>query len=717
MKLLFGLLFVSSLVAACAPTDESSSDDAHDHTHSSMSWVDTSDAADVSRVFEREGRFEQISMWLEGPAPVISARVRNGQNWSAWTPVEVTWSEDDRHVARLFATGDAVEFRGLHAMDVVGVELLKEQLGQPDLLTRNLPFAEPGPALTGAVAPASLVISRADWGARNPDKICGNIVAPYRISIHHTALPASDGGDPEARMRQMQAYHIDTNGWCDIGYHFVVSQSGNIYQGRSDERRPGAHVGNQNSGNVGISLIGDYSGTEPGATQLSSTVEIVRWVAETYEIPLTRDVVKGHREWPGQSTGCPGDRLLAQIDNILADAGSDVVTDVDIWAETGGLDDRLTQGTSLDKPDALPGDEFEVSLYLKNNSPAPIRDVELGYMVEVPYLRATNYVIESDAPEFDGNFSVNDADSADGNPAKDSLGGEGALTMYAFAAGETKRVRITLRAEQPSIGRADHPDVRAWVRNIGGVYEQAAFGEEPSVNRADETLNAFVEHDVLSTAGWLFDATDPEMLEGWAGCQQIESARVEGGAVIVTSSNDDPCIVSPAWAKIDADAYDQLVLNLESSVAPHDAALYWSTTDAETFNADRAVTFEVPAEGGTVVVDLSEHPEWRGSVERLRFDTVEGEQLDAEVAIGALLFQSSADETTSVPDFDFSPQTPVIADPGAGDPTGGSGDEDPDLNEERFQTNDGCAQGAGGAPAPLALLFVLGFAARMRRRR
>jgi len=188
------------------------------------------------------------------------------------------------------------------------------------------------------VAPSSMVTSRSDWQATDPSKVCGNVVAPYRMTIHHTYSPSDDGGDAAQRMRQMQNYHINTNGWCDIGYHFVVAQSGEIFQGRSHSDRPAAHVGGENSGNVGISMIGDYTTSGPPQIQLDGVVDMVAWVHDEHGVDIDDDAVKGHREWPGQSTSCPGDSGLAELDDILADA-ADEVADDDSGDDSGSEDD------------------------------------------------------------------------------------------------------------------------------------------------------------------------------------------------------------------------------------------------------------------------------------------------------------------------------------------------------------------------------------------
>jgi N-acetylmuramoyl-L-alanine amidase len=51
---------------------------------------------------------------------------------------------------------------------------------------------------------------------------------------------------------------MDTNGWNDIGYNFVVGEDGNIYEGRGWSNQ-GAHAANWNSISIGIAIIGDFT--------------------------------------------------------------------------------------------------------------------------------------------------------------------------------------------------------------------------------------------------------------------------------------------------------------------------------------------------------------------------------------------------------------------------------------------------------------------------
>ncbi len=281
-----------------------------DHQVSGLQRVELDEQTRISAPFP----FLQASLYLTGETADFDARVRRDGAWSNWGRLEVTWSEAPLHVGRvvLAEAADALELRGAGAAEV----MFHRAVDAPATRTSDLPHAKKQSAL----APANLVFSRHEWGARDPDRICNNVVAPHRMSIHHTASP-NNGPDAAARMRQIQAFHIDGRGWCDIGYHFVVSQAGDIYQGRSDERRPGAHVGGQNSGNVGVCLMGHYDDQVPPEAQIDGAVRIVRWVTQTYGIDRDRDTIRGHREWPGQSTACPGRNLLPRVDEIVRRSG------------------------------------------------------------------------------------------------------------------------------------------------------------------------------------------------------------------------------------------------------------------------------------------------------------------------------------------------------------------------------------------------------------
>ncbi len=329
----------SPVIAGPAHYPDQVDGDHADHLAAQAITLDSPSA--LREYFDGEGRahfefsdpFQQIGLQMNAEGVdelAVRARLDDGE-WSDWEPVDIFFSEAGIHngLVILDEPATAVEFRGGQSLTFAQIEFFEEVIARDGLIRVDSPLAELTPLGTPqediattkqAIAPTSLVTTRHQWGAIQPDNVCGNVVAPYRMAIHHTAVPSSDGGNAAARVRSMQSYHMNTMDWCDIGYHFVVAQSGEIFQGRSRSNRPGAHVGGHNSGNVGIGLIGNYTSQSPPDAQLTGAGRIVEWAANNHGIALNRNAILGHREHPGQTTNCPGNQGINAIDEIIARA-------------------------------------------------------------------------------------------------------------------------------------------------------------------------------------------------------------------------------------------------------------------------------------------------------------------------------------------------------------------------------------------------------------
>ena len=715
--------------------------------------------------FEYPDPFRQVGMMIDLPdLQTLEYRVPRGdEGWSDWEPALVYWSEGKSHNAHfvLEEPVEKVEIRGLEGLEFAQIDFSEKVTARQELILGDEPRLEPDSSAgrvsadevrtaTQAVAPSSMVTTRHEWGAINPDKICGSVVAPYRMAIHHTASPSSDGGDPHARMRGMQLYHLNTQGWCDIGYHFVVAQSGEIMQGRSRSNRPAAHVGGQNHGNVGISMIGNYTSTHPPEIQIQGVVDMVRWVHETHGVELNRSTVLGHREHSGASTACPGDVALGHLDDIVARAadGSDPEPpgeyDVDVSILVNGLSDFYTQGTSEDVPDGFAGDEFTVEIRVTNNSTEAIRDVELAYDLDTVGLVATDYRIETDHPGYNqSDWQLNSADDDPGNPDGAEMGGSGVLIMHAFSPGETKRVVVDMQAQAYNIGMGSFGGVRAWVRNLRDVYEvQESFGQEPDVNWVGGLLQAHTRVDVLSRAEWQFRAGESEDLEGWTGQGSFERLSVNTSHDLLAQKidDDDAFIISPEWTRIDADRYDELVLRVRSHDGDHNKLFYWAG-DGQDFNSERAVRFESPgdSEFHTLVVPVGDHPNWKGTVERIGIALLDGDAADGAESqwydVDFIYFQNRPEGVTSSDTLDLADQSPVAIDfEDIGDdrsprhPGGFSSDKERSFHgafpgvapdsEGKVRTKGGCSAAPSSTPPAgwLLLLAALMVGHRLRRR-
>lgn len=158
------------------------------------------------------------------------------------------------------------------------------------------------------------VITRQQWGARSPKQTPIPIsVVVHDIFIHHSASPAPLPNEEVAAMRSVQNFHMDTNGWNDIGYSYVVMPSGNVYEGRG-WGIVGAHTEGHNSSGYGICFEGNYMNDQPTLQAMTNAATLIREAIPHY-VALT-PALFGHRDV--FATVCPGDNLYQKVGFIAA---------------------------------------------------------------------------------------------------------------------------------------------------------------------------------------------------------------------------------------------------------------------------------------------------------------------------------------------------------------------------------------------------------------
>ncbi|MCA9610886.1 MAG: N-acetylmuramoyl-L-alanine amidase, partial [Myxococcales bacterium] len=263
-----------------------------------------------------------------GPLPALEARsLDDGVPQGDWRPLAATWSEEDHHVAvvDLADVGDGAQIR-MAAVAATAIAHFRWTATVPE--TTEDALDDRGVAREALRSELSDlgVVTRAEWGAR-ATRCSSRDTSKTRMAIHHTVSGATD---PERELRGIQRYHMDSRGWCDVGYHFLVGQDGRVYEGRPLELL-GAHVGGANTGNVGIAFIGcfDESGCgslsgsrTPNDASLDAAAALIGRLAEVYGIDIDASAIKGHGEHAGQSTSCPGAHLAAKLDSLRARAAS-----------------------------------------------------------------------------------------------------------------------------------------------------------------------------------------------------------------------------------------------------------------------------------------------------------------------------------------------------------------------------------------------------------
>lgn len=144
------------------------------------------------------------------------------------------------------------------------------------------------------------IISRAGWGARAPR---GRQVITWgnrtEFVVHYSAGPTSQ------TPRQIQDYHMNSQGWSDIGYNFLVDVKGNIYEGRG-WLVVGAHAPGHNVSGIGVCVIGRDGDATPAAKRA------VRWLYDqAVKYKGARLRMLGHRDV--YATSCPGDELYSWV--------------------------------------------------------------------------------------------------------------------------------------------------------------------------------------------------------------------------------------------------------------------------------------------------------------------------------------------------------------------------------------------------------------------
>ena len=235
------------------------------------------------------------------------------------------------------------------------------------------------PASAAAEATEPDVITRAEWGADESLKKttggCKRLFYPLQqLFVHHT-VGINNDPHPRATMRSMYWYHTVRRGWCDLGYNFVISPDGRVFEGRwsrrfdpweihdSENRKnkvvQGAHTSGYNSGSAAVSLMGNYSTVKMSLAMRESLVGFLAWEADRHNLPprgrhtyrnpvtgLTRRLpyIAGHRD-AGQ-TECPGNNVYKGLPTLRKE----------VWVRVG--EGKLKTTTTLESvPPTLPTDD------------------------------------------------------------------------------------------------------------------------------------------------------------------------------------------------------------------------------------------------------------------------------------------------------------------------------------------------------------------------
>lgn len=279
-----------------------------------------------------------------------------GKTWSDWKKVPFEGHSDNINdtnlITSLLYLDKSISFIQ-YALDITTTkELVLEKM----LLKHYSPGATPKKILeeinntksknqSKAACSKPTVVSRSQWGARPANSTFPTSMVTHLI-VHHE-FGSNSSSDWAARVRSVQNFHMNSNGWSDIGYNFLIDPNGVIYEGRAGgDSAIGAHFCGRNRNTMGVCMLGNYSSATPKVATQNALKDLLAWKAVKeninpsgsayhYSINGSLRTISGHRDGGGCSA-CPGDGGYAILPSIRS--GVQNLIDNNCSGSGGGTD-------------------------------------------------------------------------------------------------------------------------------------------------------------------------------------------------------------------------------------------------------------------------------------------------------------------------------------------------------------------------------------------
>ncbi|GAA2037814.1 N-acetylmuramoyl-L-alanine amidase [Pseudokineococcus marinus] len=221
------------------------------------------------------------------PVAPVEVRVQDDAGWTSWTTLELEAGEDGAAPTGRWSTEPLwigpgaddrqVEVRlGADDVDAAGLTLVDPGTSPADAAAAQAPDA----ALAAVGQPS--IKTRAQWGADESIRTCTPSSATLKAATVHHAASANGYAQSQVPgiIRSFYAYHVKSNGWCDLGYNFLVDRFGQAWEGRYGSLSKtvvGAHAAGFNTGTVGVSMIGNYDTAAVPAAMVDTVSRVIAW--------------------------------------------------------------------------------------------------------------------------------------------------------------------------------------------------------------------------------------------------------------------------------------------------------------------------------------------------------------------------------------------------------------------------------------------------------
>jgi hypothetical protein len=251
-----------------------------------------------------------------------AVRFRHDGRWGGWVPLREDGVQAPGRWSSALVVADDAE-----AYQVRGIPGWARSANVIAINTTDGPLVTVGERRRGGADALSSCVSRAEWGADESKRLVDGVESwpttfyPVQGLIVHHTVTANDDPDPAATVRAIYEHHTVGNGWGDIGYNYLVDESGVVYEGRwsgaasvacssggdgfdfahDDANRlvTGGHTAYHNQGNVGVAVLGNFASAaeypqDPPWVQVDPKPAAVAAVTE-----LLAELAMRHRLDPG----------------------------------------------------------------------------------------------------------------------------------------------------------------------------------------------------------------------------------------------------------------------------------------------------------------------------------------------------------------------------------------------------------------------------------
>lgn len=207
-------------------------------------------------------------------------------------------------------------------------------------------------------------VARTSWGASK--NLTGNIFVPPAVytKVTHLIVHHSAGGNTSSNWAGVVAsifdFHVNTNGWSDTGYNWLIDPNGVIYEGRGGgDNVRGAHMCGFNTNTMGVCVLGNYVSVAPTEASLEALRKLLAWkackesisplgTANIVSFPGSMRQISGHRDGCSPSaTECPGGVLWSRLAEIRTKTDEHINT---VCSPLGIDDEQLNTFTIAPNP-------------------------------------------------------------------------------------------------------------------------------------------------------------------------------------------------------------------------------------------------------------------------------------------------------------------------------------------------------------------------------